>query len=134
MVGPPSGDAMTTPDSPRISFVSIRRPSVMLVRVDPGTEPEELRLEDVPAQVLRVRHPLPACVRMRVTRPCVVLVGRSVLPRDFMLILAEAERIGAATALLGGMSPREDMHEWLVNTIAEVQTKRASRALWRAAS
>jgi hypothetical protein len=126
-------DSTQAPDSARISYVSIRRPSIMLVRIDPGTEPADLRLDDLPFTVLRVRHPLPACVRMRVMRPAVVLVGRSVLPRDFVLMLAAADRIGASVTLLGGLTATEGLHDWLVRTVDEVQTRRSQRALWRVA-
>jgi hypothetical protein len=122
-----------TPDPARISYVGIRRPSIMLVRIDPGTEPPDMRIDDLPFTVLRVRHPLPACVRMKVMRPAVVLVGRTVLPRDFVLLLAAADKIGASVALMGGLTSSEGLHDWIVRTVGEVQTRRSQRALWRVA-
>ncbi len=126
-------DARESSQSHRISHVSIRRPSIMLVRIEPGAEPSELGLDDLPYKVLRVRHPLPACTRMRVTRPHVVLVGTSVLPRDFVLVLAAADRIGAAVALLGGLTGPDGLRDWVVRSVDEVHTRRAGRALWRVA-
>src|SRR5580700_3954800 len=101
-------------DDARISHVQFRMPCVMLVRIDPGSEPEDLRLEDTPFEVLRVRHPLPACTRMLVMRPALVLVGRSVQPRDFMLLLRAADEVGAEVFLIDALRPAEGRHEWVV--------------------
>ena len=115
----------------RISHVQIRMPCVMLVRVDPGGEPEELRVDELPFPVLRVRHPLPACTRVGVMRPAVILVGRSVKPRDFVLLMAAADDVGAAVILLGSLVPDEGLHEWVIKTACFVQSRR--EALARAA-
>jgi len=120
-------------DEARISQVRLRMPCVMLVRIDPGTEPEDLRLEDTPFAVLRVRHPVPACTRMRVMHPAVVLVGRSVKPRDFVLLLRAADEVGAEVFLVDAVRPDEGLHEWLVRMAGAVQAGRDERRLGRSA-
>ena len=58
------------------SDVRVTRPYLMLVQVEHEEEPAGLT--DLPVRVVRVRHPVPAFVRMRVLKPCVVIVGRAV--------------------------------------------------------
>jgi hypothetical protein len=113
----------------RISHVQIRRPSVMLVRIDPGQEPPGLELDRLPYQLLRVRHPLPACTRMAVMRPAVELVGYSVQPRDFVLLLQEADAIGATIVLVHGLVTADGLTEWVLQTVGDVQTRREGLAL-----
>jgi hypothetical protein len=108
----------------RISHVQIRKPSVMLVRIDPGEEPCDLQPDDLPYTVLRVRHPLPACTRMEILRPAVVLVGKTVQPRDFVLMMGVADAIGAAIVLVNALVAPEGLQEWVVRKAAEVQTRR----------
>jgi hypothetical protein len=52
-------------------------------------DPEELNLDQYPVRVVRVRHPLPACVRIRALRPQIVILGASVVPA-FLPELAQA--------------------------------------------
>jgi len=121
---------MSTPDltpvsGPRISFVSVRRPSVMLVRIEPGHEPSELGLDDLPVRVLRVRHPLPACVRMRILRPEAILVGPSVQPRDLSLLMDVAYDTQAALMPLSHMVGQCALRPWLLRMLDVVQERRA---------
>lgn len=121
---------MSTPDltpvsGPRISFVSVRRPSVMLVRIEPGHEPSELGLDDLPVRVLRVRHPLPACVRMRILRPEAILVGPSVQPRDLSLLMDVAYETQAALMPLSHMVGQCALRPWLLRMLDVVQERRA---------
>ena len=115
----------------RISHVRFRMPRVMLVRIDPGSEPEDLRLEDTPFEVLRVRHPLPACTRVRVTHPALVLVGRSVQPRDFVLLLRAADDVGAEVFLIDAVMPAEGLHTWMVRMTAACHARREERRMAR---
>lgn len=108
----------------RISHVQIKTPSIMLVRIDPGHEPHDLRLDEMPYKVLRVRHPLPACTRVEVMRPAVVLVGRSVQPRDFVLLIAASDAVGAAVMLVGALTSPGGLHEWVTQTVCAIQARR----------
>ncbi len=50
----------------------------MLVRVKRGDEEDSLGLAALDVCVLRVAHPLPACERMRVLRPSLVVAGPAI--------------------------------------------------------
>jgi hypothetical protein len=105
----------------------------MLVRVEPGTEPADLRPEALPFPVLRVRHPLPACVRIVVMRPAVILVGKTVMPRDFEPLQAAADEVCAEVFLLDALAPPVGLHRWLVRRVAAVQARRDEPGLVRSA-
>jgi hypothetical protein len=113
----------------RSSHVRIRTPGVMLVRIDPGHEPAGLRLQDLPYEVFRVRHPLPACTRMGTLRPAVVLVGKTVQPRDFVLMIAAADAIGAAIVLVDALVAPEGLYAWVVKSAITVLERRAEQAM-----
>lgn len=113
----------------RISHVQIRRPSVMLVRIDPGEEPGDLRVDDLPYTVYRVRHPLPACTRIEVLRPAVVLVGKTVQPRDFVMMIAAADAVRAVIVLAGALTSPDGLHDWVLKVVGEVQARREGIAL-----
>jgi len=112
------------PPSPRPSQVSIRRPAVMLVRIEREEEQSGLDLESLGVVVYRVRHPLPACERMRVLRPEVVLLGESVLSPDMAHVLFAAHETVACvmprTQLLDGARLRD----WILDTIEVVRRRR----------
>jgi hypothetical protein len=110
------------------SVVRLRAlPRVMLVRLEPGEEPSELGLVRLPVSVLRVRHPLPACERMRVMRPQVVIVGPSVVDRDLALLMHAAGETDAAILHLGSLVDRETLADWLLRAIELVTASRAER-------
>jgi hypothetical protein len=120
---------MSTPDyspesGPRISLVSVRRPTVMLIRIDPGHEPTELGLGDLPVSVLRVRHPLPACLRMRILLPEAILVGPSVQPRDLSLLMDAAYETQAALMPLAHMVGQSALRPWLLRMLDVVRERR----------
>jgi hypothetical protein len=96
----------------------------MLVRIERGEEQGELGLESLGILVYRVRHPLPACQRIRVLRPEVILAGESVLSPDLAHLLFAAHETVAAvmprTQLLDGARLRE----WVVETIEVVRRRR----------
>jgi hypothetical protein len=96
----------------------------MLVRIEPGHEPVELGLEDLPVKVLRVRHPLPACVRMRILHPEVLLVGPSVQPRDLALLQDAAYETQAALVALAHVTERCALRPWVLRMLDAVQERR----------
>jgi hypothetical protein len=98
----------------------------MLVRVDPAAEPKDLGVEEAGGRVLRVRHPLPACQRMQVMRPLVVIVGESVRAQDTELLIEQARAIGAAIVQLGPLVPRAAVGPWTRQAIEIVRAKRAA--------
>jgi hypothetical protein len=98
----------------------------MLVRIEPGEEPKELGIDNLPVRVLRVRHPLPACQRMHVTRPLVVLVGEGVRKPDVHLLIEEAQRIRAAVLPLGPLVHRSSLGAWLQDAMQVAFQRRAA--------
>ncbi|HEY8090561.1 MAG TPA: hypothetical protein VIF09_22020, partial [Polyangiaceae bacterium] len=78
VVGEVAGDGSQAPtedgSTPRSSGVWLKGPCVMLVRIEDVAELPELDLEGRRLRVVRVRHPLPACQRMVVLQPRVVIV------------------------------------------------------------
>jgi hypothetical protein len=113
--------------APRLSLVSIRMPSVMLVRIERGEEPAGLDLDELPLQVFRVRHPLPACTRMCVLRPEVVLVGPSVLPRDLARVIEQANEIQAAVVWTSLLGMTDSLRERLLELVDVVRQRRSGR-------
>jgi hypothetical protein len=83
----------------------------------------------MPFPVLRVRHPLPACVRIGVMPPAVILVGKTVKPRDFAPLQAAADEVGAEVYLLDSLAPPDGLYEWLVRRAARVQARREERVV-----
>jgi hypothetical protein len=100
----------------------------MLVRVDPASEPKDLGVEEMGGRVLRVRHPLPACQRMQVMRPLVVIVGESVRAQDCELLIDQARAIGAAIVQLGPLVPRAAVGPWTRQAMEIMRVKRAGAA------
>lgn len=96
----------------------------MLVRIEPAEEQGGLDLESLGILVYRVRHPLPACVRMRVLRPEVVLVGKSVTSPDLGQLLFEAHEITAAVMPRTQLLEPGRLREWVVDTIEVVRQRR----------
>jgi hypothetical protein len=112
------------PSSPRDSFVAIKPDVVMLVRIEPWEE-SMLLLRDMNAHVVRVRHPLPACERMRVTKPAVIIVGASVRPKDFELLVDEAYELRAAVLQVGQV-PFGKLRTWIGLALDKVRQRRAA--------
>jgi len=112
------------PPSGRRSQVSIRRPSVMLVRIERGEEQTELDLDSLGVQVYRVRHPLQACVRMHVVRPEVILLGASVTSPDMARVLYDAQQITAAVMPRSTLLMGDRLRDWVVETIDHVRKRR----------
>ena len=104
----------------------VEPPAVMLVRIAAGEEPRELALDDLFVRVLRVRHPVPACQRIRITRPHVVIFGESVRLADRALLLEEAKLVGAAVLPLSSMINRQALGAWLRNAMELVAQRRAA--------
>jgi hypothetical protein len=111
----------------RDSYIRMK-PLVMLVRIEPGEEPRELGLDELGVEVVRVRHPLPACARLRVLRPMVVIVNSEIRPQDVAFVRRAASEIGARVLQLGPIVARAQLREWLRDTIDEVSRDRADAA------
>jgi hypothetical protein len=109
----------------RDSFIRMK-PLVMLVRIEPGEEPKELALDELGADVVRVRHPLPACARLRVVRPMVVIVNAEIRAQDVAFVRRAASEIGARVLQLGPIVARDQLRDWLRDAIDEVSRERAS--------
>jgi hypothetical protein len=109
----------------RDSFIRMK-PLVMLVRIEPGEEPRELGLDELGVDVVRVRHPLPACERLRVVRPMVVIVNAQVRPQDVAFVRRAASEIGARVLQLGPIMARDQLREWLREAIDEVSRERGT--------
>ena len=97
----------------------------MLVRIERGEEPRELALEELDADVVRVRHPLPACARIRVVRPLVVILNAEVRAQDVAFVRRTATEIGAKVLQLGPIVSRSAMREWLRDALDEAMRERA---------
>ncbi len=110
------------PPTKRDSFVRIQPDVVMLVRVEPWEE-SMLLLRDLDVQVVRVRHPLPACERMKVTKPSVVIVGAGVRTKDFELIVDEAYELRAAVLQVGQV-PWGKLRAWVTMALDKVRQRR----------
>jgi hypothetical protein len=102
----------------RISYVRIR-PRIMLVRIEPKTS-QEWGLKELDAEVLNVKHPLPACERMKVTRPVIVIVGEDIRPVDVAFIKRTARETGARVVQIGPLLVRDSLRNWLRTALAEV--------------
>jgi hypothetical protein len=100
----------------------------MLVRIERAAEPSEWGLDNLDVEVLRVRHPLPACARMEVTRPFVVLLGEDVRPVDVAFVKRTAREIGARVVQLSPMLARDSLGAWLRAALEEESAKDAPRS------
>lgn len=67
--------------------------SILTVRVDEPSIHEAI--ERIGLQVLRVRHPLPACQRILVTRPLAVVVGPTMRAVDTEDVARAAAHVAA---------------------------------------
>jgi hypothetical protein len=112
------------PLTKRDSYVRIQPDVVMLVRIEPWEE-SMLLLRDLHTRVVRVRHPLPACERMRVQKPAVIIVGAGVRPQDFELLVDEAYELGAAVLQVGQV-PSGKLRTWIATALDRVRERRAA--------
>ncbi len=111
------------------SYVRARKPCIMLVGIDAGAEPAELGLEDLAGAlcVVRVRHPLPACERMLVLRPLVVILGQSVREWALPVLEKTTKEIDAALLQLGPLVVRDALRDWLRRTLEATMARRLLR-------
>jgi len=70
-------------------------PSFTVLTVRIGEPSVYEAIEHLGLQVLRVRHPLPACQRILVTRPIAVIVGPTIRAADMDSIAQAAAEVGA---------------------------------------
>jgi hypothetical protein len=114
------------PLTKRDSYVRLQPDVVMLVRIEEWEE-SMLLLRDLNTRVVRVRHPLPACERMRVQKPAVIIVGASVRPKDFELLVDEAYELRAAVLQVGQV-PFGKLRSWIAMALDRVRQRRAAEA------
>ena len=117
-------EQLPQPPSPRRSLVSIRRPSVLLVGIEPGEEQAKPDLESLAIRSFRVRYALQACVRMHVLRPEVILVGTSVQPWAMARVLYAAQEIKAAVMPRSHHLVGDRLLQWVLSTIDIVRQRR----------
>jgi hypothetical protein len=97
----------------RISFVRIR-PRILLVRIErEAVRASDWGLDSLDAELLHVKHPLPACERIRVTRPAVVIVGEDVRPVDLAFIKRAAREAGSRVIQIGPLLVRHSLRNWI---------------------
>jgi hypothetical protein len=89
------------------------------VRIERAAEPPEWGLDELNVEVLRVRHPLPACQRMEVTRPLIVVLGEEVRAVDVAFVKRTAREIGARVVQLSALLARDSFGKWLRATLDE---------------
>lgn len=101
----------------------------MLVGIEPGTEPVELGIEDLAGalRVDRVRHPLPACQRIRILRPHVIVVSDRLRAWSMRALEQAAGEVGASILQLGPLVCRELLGEWLRGALQAALARRADR-------
>lgn len=114
------------PLTKRDSYVRLQPDVVMLVRIEPWEE-SMLLLRDLNTRVVRVRHPLPACERMRVQKPAVIIVGASVRPKDFELLVDEAYELRAAVLQVGQV-PFGKLRAWIATALDRIRERRTAEA------
>jgi hypothetical protein len=113
--------------APPISQLRLRRAdSIMLVRVEPADEARDLDLAAYTDQVLRVRHPLPACERMRTMRPVLVIVGPTVCRPDVDSLVCAAREVACEVVVMGAFVSRAAFQDTLRRAIARATSRRES--------
>jgi hypothetical protein len=70
-------------------------PSLTVLTVRVGEPSVYETIEHLGLQVLRVRHPLPACQRILITRPIAVIVGPTIRVADMDCIAQAAAQVEA---------------------------------------
>jgi hypothetical protein len=109
------------------SSVRVRRPCVLLVRIEEGEEPGELGLSELFVQVLRTRHAVQACHRMGIVRPLVVVVGELVRADDIGLLDERAAEIGAEVLQLNPLVSRA-LRAWMRRALETAMARRERAA------
>ncbi len=121
-------DASPPPQRTRpTSQIHVRPPQVLLVCLEPGEEPTELGIQDLPVRVLRVRHPLPACTRIRAVRPYAVIIGSRVKPWALPLLADAARDAGAEVLELTSLIARSALGSWVSGAIERVSLRRTEK-------
>jgi hypothetical protein len=100
---------------------------ILFVRVLPDEESACMAaLADGTARALRVRHPLPACERIRVVRPAVVVIGR-MRDEDAGLVRDAAREVGSEVVDLRSLVAPSVQREALRRAVARATRVRAAR-------
>ncbi len=116
------------PEERPISEARRKTPCLMLVRVEPAEEAAaRLELGRLSARVLRVRSALPACERMRIMRPAVIIIGPTVSERDVEALGAVAREIGCLVVELAVYVAPAALHQVLRRALAGATSASVSR-------
>jgi hypothetical protein len=114
---------------PRGQFLSqlrIRPSYVALVHVDSGEEPAELTSGEFPVRLLRMRHALPACERIRALRPYLVIVGSRVRSWALPHLQIAAHEAGAELLELGPLVDAARVRSWIMSALTAAGARRAA--------
>jgi hypothetical protein len=103
----------------------VRLPCVILVRVAQDEEPPELSSDTVAVRAVRVREPIPACERIRILRPHLVLVGRDVGAWALPDLIWAARAAGAELIDLGLNARRGAPPSWFKDALATAIAERS---------
>ena len=101
--------------------------SIMLVVVDDAEQAMTIDWTELAHRVLRVRQPIPACERMRITRPLVVVVGPTVARRDVDQLRDAARETGSEVVELRPFAGREALRDAVCRAVARASSRRADR-------
>jgi hypothetical protein len=93
-------------------------PWVMLVRVKRGDEEDRLGLSALGVRVVRVTHPLPACERMRVLRPSVVVAGPGIGDLDLDRLMEVSRETGIQVIAMAAFVAPAAVREMVRRAIA----------------
>ncbi len=115
------------PATRRSSHMRLPVPCVMLVRVEAEDEPRELRSAAARVKALRVREPVPACERIRILRPHLVVVGRTVGSWAYAELAWAARQVGAEIVDLRHVAPGGAGGTWFADALARAVEGRARR-------
>jgi hypothetical protein len=78
-------------------------------------------------RVVRVRYPLPACQRIRIVCPHVIVVGQPVRAWSMAAVEQAAKEIGAPVLQLGPLVCREVLADRLRHAFEAALARRAAR-------
>jgi hypothetical protein len=101
--------------------------SIMLVVVDDAEQAVTIDWTELAHRVLRVRQPIPACERMRIMRPRVVVVGPTVAGRDVEQLRDTAREIGCEVVELRPFVGRDALRDAVCRAVDRASSRRSDR-------
>lgn len=111
------------------SGIEFRPPCALLAQVTEselpvGFEDDALTLG---LTILRVRYAVPACQRILVVRPRVVLIGERVRQDDARVVALHARLVGASSKQIFASQARKGIWSWLVDELFDTTRYREKR-------